>query len=109
MNILKKWWFWAIIVILILLFPFIYDFTFIPLQKNYILGEIEEANYCDVDSDCAAVLGNFRFGCNIYVNLNEVERISGLISSYKPKMSFRNYMCQISKDLICVNGKCGVG
>ncbi len=100
MNILKKWWVWVIVVILVLALYFIIS---PKLSENYIKGEIEEANYCDVAEDCVNAGMKCPFGCYNYVNVNEVERIKDLIGSFPSNCE---YMCGYCSNVRCIDNKC---
>lgn len=78
-------------------------FSFPKIKELNIKSEIEKANYCNIDSDCVDVGGECPFGCWVYVNKNEVNRISELISSFDSKCVYGCLFCPIS---ICENSKC---
>ncbi|NCC71551.1 hypothetical protein EOM09_08320 [bacterium] len=69
-------------------------------QINY---EIKKANYCEIDSDCINAGGKCPFGCYIYINKNEFEKISKLISNYESNCV---YDCINCEKAICENNKC---
>jgi hypothetical protein len=85
-----------LIIVLISLFGF-------SKSKFYINNEIEKANYCDVKEDCVSTGSKCPFGCYIYVNKNEVNRIKNLISSFKSNCV---YNCMYCPDVECKNNKC---
>ncbi len=77
----------------------------IPTTENGIKRAIEQARYCDVKSDCAQVQPKCPFGCGIFVNKNEAERINASLESYVSRCI---YQCIMVKDYDCVNQKCQV-
>ena len=73
-----------------------------PSEKN-INNEIERANYCVTKDDCARVSGKCPFGCNVFVNKNEADKINSLINSVQ---SACEYKCAISNGASCIDKKC---
>ncbi len=100
-NLHKKWWFWLIVVLIIsyLLFTFKSTRTY----ENYIRGQIEKANYCEKKEECVNAGSKCPFGCYIYVNKNEVDRIKYLIVSYPMECL---YDCMMCRDAECKDNKC---
>ena len=94
-----------LIIITIIIFIIIILITITPILSNkYIKSEIEKANYCEAKEDCADTKTNkCQFGCNVYVNKNEVDRIRNLINSYDSKCE---YECAYCRDVECENNKC---
>lgn len=88
----------TILIIIITLF-----FTFQKNDASKIKSEIKKANYCEIDSDCVDVGGKCPFGCYVYVNKNEVEKISKLIESYDSNCI---YGCVLCKTVVCQDNKC---
>lgn len=76
---------------------------FPKLIKTNINIAIEKANYCVVDSDCIDAGGKCPFGCYVFVNKNEVNKISELIQSYDSKCV---YNCVSKSKVVCENNKC---
>jgi hypothetical protein len=74
------------------------------ITKDYVLGEIDKANYCDIDKDCTDVGGHAPFGCNIFVNKLEAEGITNLMISYSQSNAIN--MCGVSPGAECINSKC---
>ena len=73
-------------------------------SESHIEKEIEKANYCETKEDCADTKTNkCPFGCNIYVNKNEVDRIRNLINSYDSNCE---YECAYCPDVECKNNEC---
>lgn len=85
----------TIIFILFLMYP-----KFVELN---IRNEIKKANYCEIDSDCVDAGGKCPFGCYVYVNKNEVDKISKLIRSFDSKCI---YGCVSISNVICKDKKC---
>ena len=77
--------------------------AFPDIKESQVKSTIEEANYCEVDSDCVDAGGKCPFGCYVYVNKNEVEQISKLIQSFDSKCI---YSCVSPPEVICKNNKC---
>jgi len=104
--------------------PIIFIFTLIVgaillmspgLKRSYIKNEIYKASYCKVDSDCQALEPKCPFGCAIYVNKENADRISELLKSYdsncvysciETRPSCENNRCQyVTKDQTKLNIK----
>jgi hypothetical protein len=49
-------------------------FTNPILNKLIIQSKINQANYCNIKSDCIDIGGKCPFGCYIYVNKEEAKR-----------------------------------
>ncbi|MEK6922171.1 MAG: hypothetical protein AABX08_00025 [Nanoarchaeota archaeon] len=78
-----------------------------PYFEDYIKNEIDKANYCNTKSDCVNIGNQCPFGCYIYVNKDQAERISGLIDDYINAQEARcEYGCLPCNDVICKNNKC---
>ncbi|MGV8152290.1 MAG: hypothetical protein ACP5OG_04350 [Candidatus Nanoarchaeia archaeon] len=77
--------------------------AFPKIKESNIKSAMEKANYCELDSDCVNAGGKCPFGCYAYVNKNEVEKISKLISSYNSKCV---YGCLLCPSAVCENKKC---
>jgi hypothetical protein len=93
-----------IILILAVLIIITSIFLIFPkIQESNIRTSIEKANYCEIDSDCIDAGGKCPFGCFVYVNKNEVEKISNLIQSYDSKCI---YGCVLESNVKCENNKC---
>ncbi|MFA5484986.1 MAG: hypothetical protein WC260_01930 [Candidatus Pacearchaeota archaeon] len=78
-------------------------FTQSSLTELIIKSKINKANYCDIASDCVDVGGKCPFGCYIYVNKGEFNKISELVNSYKSKCVYGCISCQ---EVDCINNKC---
>ncbi len=90
-----------IILVILIIIPII---SYIPKYKESVISsEIEEANYCDIDSDCAYAGSKCPFGCYIYVNVDEVDRIKALVDSFESRCV---YGCLRCDDVVCVNNRC---
>lgn len=99
----KNWWFWIIAILLIIAVFFIFNFDR-KVTEKYIGSEIEKANYCETDSDCGLVTNSkCPFGCYIYVNEDEVNRIENLLEGYESQCI---YGCVQNKGVECVDNKC---
>ncbi len=96
-----------IIGIVISIFIGLIIYIFYPakvnIKESVIKTEIEKSNYCDVDSDCVDAGGKCPFGCWVYVNKNEVDKISQLIKSFDTTCV---YDCVYCPTAICTNHKC---
>lgn len=81
---------------------------FYPRSRYYVKREIERANYCQAKEDCVFVGNECPFGCYIYVNKNEADRIKNLISAYNayPHSSRCVYGCISCQDVHCQDNKC---
>jgi len=78
-------------------------------SEKYIKSEIEKANYCTTADDCMlAAMGKCPFGCYVYVNKAEAERIKSLIEQYEtaPKIRGCEYLCAEMTRVECKDGKC---
>ena len=93
----------GIIIFIMLIIAVSIFLAFPKIKESYIKSVIEKANYCEVDSDCVDAGGKCPFGCSVYVNKNEVEKISQLIQSYNSKCI---YGCVSGSTVICENKKC---
>jgi len=92
------------IIIFILLAITISVFFALPKIKELkIESEIKKANYCNVNSDCVNAGGKCPFGCWVYVNKNEVARVSELINSFDSNCV---YGCVSCPTAVCENKKC---
>jgi len=78
-------------------------FTLPKIHELKIKTEIIKANYCENYSDCVDAGGKCPFGCYVYVNKNEVRKISQLIQSFNSKCVYGCLTCQT---VICENNKC---
>ena len=69
--------------------------------------EIQDANHCDVPTDCVNVGGRCPFGCDTWVNAAEEERILDLIEEYRASASPHcDYSCEEPAPPDCVEGEC---
>lgn len=99
----KNWWLWVLIILLLIGTFFILDFDK-KVTEKYIQNEINEANYCESDSDCGLVTNSkCPFGCYIYVNKNEVDKIDNLLKDYESQCI---YGCVKNQGVECINNKC---
>jgi hypothetical protein len=71
--------------------------------KDRISAEIAKAQVCKTKSDCAGPLYRCPFGCNIYVNKSEIDRIKTLLASYPEDCEFK---CIPVKGFGCIGGRC---
>ncbi len=92
--------FFVIIFIVVFLVIIFYNGQ---VSGSHIKDEIEKANYCKIKDDCVLAGSKCPFGCHIFVNKNEEEKISGLIDNYQTTCM---YACVELKDYGCVNNKC---
>ena len=78
-----------------------------PYLEDYVISEIDKANYCNTKSDCVNIGNHCPFGCYIYVNKDQAERISGLIDDYINAQEARcEYGCLPCNNFICNKNKC---
>jgi hypothetical protein len=92
--------FLLIIAMAVILFLVVYNFS---NNESYINQEIKKAKYCEEDHDCVDAGGKCPFGCSVYVNKNEVERIGQLIDSFDLKCIYDCINCPTA---VCENKKC---
>jgi len=109
MNILKKWWFWVLVVLVLAIIYFGFIGVMMHLfvrygSEEFIQSEINEANYCDVKEDCVNIGTKCPFGCDIYVNGDEADRIKEMVYSYDEDECI--YDCMACPSVECVEGKC---
>jgi len=71
--------------------------------EQYITGQINEANYCDTNNDCALAIRKCPFGCYILVNKSELDRINGLIDGHLQRCVLT---CAKLDEFTCFEGKC---
>lgn len=72
-------------------------------EESKVQREIADANYCEAKSDCVDAGGKCPFGCYVFVNKNEAERIGNLIENYE---STCTYSCIALESFDCVDNKC---
>lgn len=72
-------------------------------HEGGIAQAITSANYCETASDCTRAGSVCPFGCDIFVNTAEAERISSMLSSYQ---STCQYSCVQLKRVECVENRC---
>ena len=73
------------------------------MKEMQIKNEIYSSAYCSIDSDCQDAGGKCPFGCHVYVNKNEVKRISKIIERFESKCV---YSCIGNVSPIWSSGKC---
>jgi len=71
--------------------------------ENRIKEEIEKANYCNTKDDCVLAGSECPFGCYIYVNVDEAERITRIIDNFESRCI---YSCISCPDVECSESKC---
>lgn len=91
------------IIIFISIFAVGIFLAFPKIKESNIKSAINKANYCEMDSDCVDAGGKCPFGCYVYVNKNEIKKISHLIQSYDSKCV---YSCASYPTVICESKKC---
>ncbi len=72
-------------------------------SAEQIKKEIDKANYCTEKSDCVLVGTKCPFGCYIYANKEQAERIDNLVDSFDSKCV---YGCVYCPDVECKDNKC---
>ena len=72
-------------------------------SEYYIKYQIDKADYCDTKEDCVDAGGKCPFGCYVYVNEEEVDRISSKIENYDSNCV---YGCVRCSDVACIDGRC---
>lgn len=81
-------------------------FSDVNNKEQYIKKEINEANYCQVVSDCQMVTeSKCPFGCYVFVNKNESTRIGELLEEYESNCA---YSCIEFKGVECVSNSCQI-
>lgn len=93
----------SIFTIILAIFIIVFSSLIPTLKEKNIKNEIIKANYCEEDSDCVNVGSKCPFGCWIYVNKNEVEKISNLIDKYNSNCV---YGCLLCDNVKCEDKKC---
>jgi len=78
-------------------------FTNPILNKLIIQSKINQANYCNIKSDCIDIGGKCPFGCYIYVNKEEAKKMFNLVDSYNSNCVYGCLSCQ---EVECINQKC---
>ncbi len=73
-------------------------------RAKEIQNEINNANYCESDSDCRLVGDKCPFGCFIYVNKREMQRIKAMVDSYQSTCMYACIQCV--ENAKCINNKC---
>lgn len=69
--------------------------------------DIDRANYCAIDSDCSPLGPVCPFGCGLFVNRNERQRILDKIKAAPITFDCYNMMYKCRSDLpVCVDRKC---
>lgn len=71
--------------------------------RDQIQEEITRAQSCKTKADCAGPLYRCPFGCNIYVNKGELDRIKKLLATYPEDCEFK---CIPIKGFDCIDRKC---
>ncbi len=92
-----------IIILSIILIIALGYFIYPKIQELTIKQRINKANYCEVDSDCVDAGGKCPFGCWVYVNKNEVTKISELIYNFESNCV---YDCVNCPTAVCLDKKC---
>ncbi len=73
-------------------------------REETIKNEIEKANYCETNAECVYAGSKCPFGCFVYVNENEAERISKLVTDFKS--SCVSDCPEEVYNIVCENNKC---
>ncbi len=73
------------------------------LTEQEMRAMLESANYCTAASDCAYVGTQCPFGCNLYANKAEAERIKAALNSFQSQCV---YKCMACEGVQCVNNSC---
>ncbi len=76
----------------------------VPTEAS-IKEQITEANYCETKADCVQVVSQCPFGCYVFVNVAEAERLQQLIDQY-PSQCVYDCVSMLGYD--CVDNKCKV-
>lgn len=84
------------------------SFAFLTLigctsQETTVRQAIEEANYCETAEDCVLVGSKCPFGCYIYANAQEAERIRALVDGFESQCV---YGCIQSSGVECRGNRC---
>lgn len=104
MKILKKWWFWVVLAIILILVIIQGPF------HTYVSNQLERANYCDIKEDCVNIGSQCEFGCDTLVNRNEEHNMKEIFKLYKLVSKSCDSFCfddtMRFKEKNCVNNKC---
>ena len=73
------------------------------LTSEYVIGEMQKANYCDLPEDCILADTKCPLGCYNIVNVDEIERINQLVYDFK-QTCFQT--CTTLQDVNCLSSKC---
>lgn len=73
------------------------------ITVNYVHEEMDMANYCEVPEDCALADTKCPLGCYNVVNVEELERINGLVHDFK-QTCFQT--CTTLQDINCIANRC---
>ena len=80
------------------------------VSEETVKKEIKKANYCETKADCVSLGSMCPFGCYIYVNSAEEDRVRGLMDSYFKEQRLKGhecvYDCVRCMDVECVDSKC---
>jgi len=72
-------------------------------DEYYIKDQIENSNYCNTKDDCVRSATTCKYGCNIFVNKNEVARINNLMWADSGGCELE---CGTLEEFDCINNKC---
>jgi hypothetical protein len=76
-------------------------------SESSLRQEIDQANHCQVASDCADAGSVCPFGCNILVHKDEVAAIRARLRAYEMGGGSRcAYDCRALQSIQCTAGRC---
>ena len=91
------------LVVIIVLLGILFYMLFAGPSQSEVRDLISTANYCGSPDDCAVVESKCPFGCNVYVNKGEVDRVNELMGEFD---SDCNQSCQEPAGVSCFQGRC---
>lgn len=91
------------LILIVLVVSITIPLAYPKIEEYRINSAIEDANYCEEDSDCVDAGGKCPFGCYAYVNKDKVEDISEMIQSYESECVYGCVSCPtaVCEDNIC--------
>lgn len=96
-----------VIIVFLLLVLLISSCSSFSLPETMSVEELEkaidDANYCEQDSDCMQVTAKCPIKCYMLINKEEEKFMMGLVNTYTHTCM---YKCEMSQDFACINKKC---
>ena len=75
-------------------------------REDAIFALTDEANYCEVDADCADAGAACPFGCTIGVNEAELDRVQAELAAWREDCLYCDYSCLPYEGMRCEDGEC---